>query len=314
MRIRTFVPWVLVATTSLGGLGVGPLLSRAHAQAIKEPGWPPPEGAACKPSKKDVDEAKTLFQIGKNAHEVSNYADAIRYYKDAYKRDCTAHLLLKNLGKVYEADAQYAAAVEAYKLFRTRGKPTGEELDLLDAKIANLSKKSGGGTGTTEPTSTGTTTAPTSTSTGAATTEPTTTATTTSTTEPTSTAPTPGDKPPSLTPWIVAGVGGAVLITGGVIWGVSNSTVSEKQDQFDFNDCRRPKAGAALELCESIKADGESASSTRTVGAVIAVVGLGVAVGGVVWALTSKKKSSTPAAVQITPGPTFAGIGLSGSF
>ena len=57
MRTRSFVPWVLVLTSSLGGLGIGPVL----AQAIKEPGWPPPEGAACKPSKSDDEEAKTLF-------------------------------------------------------------------------------------------------------------------------------------------------------------------------------------------------------------------------------------------------------------
>ncbi|MGN5509368.1 hypothetical protein, partial [Campylobacter coli] len=85
--------------------------------------------------------------------------------KDAYKRDCSAHLLLNNLGKAYAADGQYAAAIEAYKLYRTRGKVSGEELDKLDAIIANLSKKVPGGdtgtTTTTAPTTTGTGTAPT---------------------------------------------------------------------------------------------------------------------------------------------------------
>ena len=58
-----------------------------------------------------------------------------------FRSDCTAHLLLKNLGKAYEADAQYANAVDAYKLYRARGKPTGDELDQLDQKITNLQKK-----------------------------------------------------------------------------------------------------------------------------------------------------------------------------
>ena len=77
MRARSLVPWILVAATaslSFAGAGFAPAL----AQAIKEPGWPPPEGAACKPSKKDSEEAHTLYQLGKNAHDTSNYTDAIK--------------------------------------------------------------------------------------------------------------------------------------------------------------------------------------------------------------------------------------------
>jgi hypothetical protein len=89
--------------------------------------------------------------------------------------------------------------------------------------------------------------------------------------------------------------------------------VSDKQDQFKASSCAPPNSPPNRDLCQSLKADGESASSTRTVGAVVAGVGLAVAAGGVIWALTSKKKEPA-AALQITPGPTFAGIGLSGSF
>ena len=229
MRFRSFVPWVLVASTSLGGLGIGPLFAnRASAQAIKEPGWPPPEGAACKPSKGDDDEAKTLFGLAAKAEDTSNYTDAIKYYKDAYKRACNRHLLLKNLGRAYEKDAQYAGAVEAYKLYRARGKPTGEELDQIDQKIANLSKKVGGGT---EPT--GTSTSPTTTSTSTETAAPTTTVTapptSTSTAAPTATGP---STPLPIAPLVVTGVGGVMLIGGMVVWIGANGTVSDKQDQF----------------------------------------------------------------------------------
>lgn len=313
MRVRSFVPWVLVATTSLGGLGVGPLFSRAHAQAIKEPGWPPPEGAACKPSAGDDEEAKTLYKLAEKAENTSNYTDAIKYYKDAYRRACNRHLLLKNLGRAYEKDAQYAAAVEAYKLYRARGKPTGEELDLIDAKIANLSKKVGGGTEptTTAPTGTGT---PTTTATGTDT-APTSTAVPTATAAPTTTAtgPVGGEQKPNIVPWIVAGAGAAIFIGGTIVWISANSTVSDKQDEFTANRCAPPNIPANRDLCQQIKSDGEDASSTRTIGAVVAGVGIAVAAGGVIWALTSKKKEPA-AALRITPGPTFAGIGLSGSF
>lgn len=305
MRVRSFVPWLLVLTTSLGGVGIGPVL----AQAIKEPGWPPPEGAACKPSKADDEEAQTLFKLAVKAEDTSNYTDAIKYYKDAYKRACNRPLLLKNLGRAYEKDAQYAAAVEVYKLYRTRGKPTGDELDQIDQKIANLSKKVPGET--TSPV--GTDTAPTGTATGTstvttATAEPTTTATAAPTT--TGTATTSGG--PGIAPWIVVGAGGALVLVGGLVGIGANKTVNEKQDAF--NNARCNTTVTNRDLCLSLKNDGESAASTRTVGWVLAGVGAAAVVGGLVWYFTGQKKAEKKTGLQITPGPTFAGIGLGGSF
>lgn len=311
MRTRSFVPWVLVLTTSLGGFGIGPVL----AQAIKEPGWPPPEGAACKPNKSDDEEAKTLFKLASKAEETSNYSDAIKYYKDAYKRACDKHLLLKNLGRAYEKDAQYAQAVEAYKLYRARGKPTGEELDQLDQKIANLSKKVPGGESTgTAPSSTDTapvgTGAPTSTTT--ATGSPTATAapTSTSTTSPPSTGP-------GVAPWIVVGAGGALFVVGGLVGLSANSTVVKKQDEFDRLNCgdkNKPPTGALRTQCSGLASDGDSATKTRTAGWVLAGVGVAAVAGGLAWYFLAGKGEKKAASLQITPGPTFAGLGLAGSF
>ncbi len=309
MRVRSFVPWVLVASVSLGGLGIGPLLgSRASAQAIKEPGWPPAEGAACKPSKTDDDEAKTLFGLAAKAEDTSNYTDAIKYYKDAYKRACNRHLLLKNLGRAYEKDAQYAAAVEAYKLYRARGKPTGEELDQIDQKIANLSKKVGSGT---EPTGTAPTTTATTTETAPTSTV---TAVPTATAAPTTTA-TANGAPLPIAPLIVTGLGGVMLIGGSIVWIGANGTVSEKQDQFTGAGCDQEGRPKNLGLCNQIKSDGEKASTNRTIGAVVAGVGAAAVVGGLVWFFVAKKKAAeSPTALQITPGPGLLGLGLSGTF
>lgn len=313
MRFRSFVPWALVATTSLGGLGIGPLLTaggRASAQSIKEPGWPPAEGAACKPSKPDDEEARTLFQLAEKAENTSNYTDAIKYYKDAYKRACNRHLLLKNLGRAYEKDAQYGAAVEAYKLYRARGKPTGDELDLIDAKIANLSKKVPEPTATvTEPT----TTAPTTTGTASAVPSTTTTATTTATTPPSS-----GGLP--IAPLVVTGLGGALLIGGTVVWIASNGTVANKQDEFSALRCSvvgRSKAEIerTLDTCEKTAKDGRSAATTRTIGVIAAGVGAAAVVGGLVWFFSAKNKAAeSSSAIRLTPGPGMVGIGISGSF
>ena len=233
MRFGSFVPWLLVSSVALGGSGVGVVFADSN-----DPSWPPPEGASCKPSKKETDDAKTLYQLGNGAYQTANYADAIKYWRDAYKRDCTAHVLLKNLGRAFESDGQWANAVDAYKLFRARQKPTGDELDTLDQKIANLQKKIPGGattdTGaTTSTTSTGATT-PTTTSTG---TTPTSTATSTSTSTATaaptgtSTAPPSTGNGPGATPWIVTGVGGGVALIGGILWIGGNSKVSSKATQ-----------------------------------------------------------------------------------
>ncbi|MGZ3474796.1 MAG: hypothetical protein ACXVCJ_09945 [Polyangiales bacterium] len=307
MRMRSFVPWVLVASTALGGIGIGPVLAQ---NAIKEPGWPPPEGAACKPSKKDTEDAKSLFKLGKDAREAGNYTDAIKYFKDAYKRDCSAHLLLKLLAQAYELDAQFPQAVEAYKLYRTRQKPTGEELDLLDTKITNLSKKLGdtGASGSTTATTPATGTAPTTTAT-ATETAPTGTVTTAPTG--TTTAPPPSHGP-GIAPWIVVGVGGAALIGGTVLWITSNSTVSKKSDEFAANSCgSNPKDRAT---CNTIADDGKSAKSNRTVGIIVAGVGVAAVGAGLAWYFVGSSAEKKAAKLTITPGPTFAGLGLAGVF
>jgi hypothetical protein len=310
--MRSFVPWVLVASTALGGVGIGPVLAQ---NAIKEPGWPPPEGAACKPSKKDTEDAKSLFKLGKDAREAGNYTDAIKYFKDAYKRDCSAHLLLKLLAQAYELDAQFPQAVEAYKLYRTRQKPTGEDLDLLDTKITNLSKKLGdtsttGSATTTAPTGTATsTTAPTGTATDTA---PTGTVTSAPTGTTTSTPPPSGG--PGVAPWIVVGVGGAAVIGGAVLWITSNSTVSKKSDEFEAGNCASSDKPKNVAACNAISSDGKSAQNTRTVGIIVTGVGVAAVGAGLAWYFLGGSSEKKSAKITVTPGPTFAGIGLAGRF
>lgn len=311
MRVRSFVPWLLVGVFTLGGAGVGTVLAQV---AVKDSGWPPPEGAACKPSKKDTDEAKTLYTLGNNAYQTSNYTDAIKYWKDAYKRDCSAHLLLKNLGKAYEADAQYAAAVEVYKLYRTRGGPKGEELDLIDQKIANLSKKIPGGdaTGTaTAPTATATTTA------SETTTAPTATATVvptaTASVAPTSTTNPPPGNGPGIAPWLVVGGGGVMVLVGGILWLGGNSKLSKASDDFAAAKCNVPGHTTSSTVCQAFADDGTSGKNTRTVGIVLTGVGVVAAGAGLAWALVGGGKKDS-ASVNLGPGPGLAGLSLSGAF
>lgn len=319
MRVGRFLPWLMVTATALGGAGIGPVLAQ---NAIREPGWPPPEGAACKPTKVDLDQAKTLFELGDQAWKISNFPDAIKYWKDGYRKACDKHIFLKNLGKALAADGQIAAAIEVYQLYRVRAKPTGEELDQLDATIGNLQKKVGTtatttaptGTGTTAPTGTGTT-APTGTATTAPTGTGTTAPTGTATSAPTSTAP-PSGGSKALPVGLM--VGGAVVgVAGAILWGVGNGRVSTASKSFSANNCGdkdKPPTGALRDQCLGWADDGSSGKTTRAAGVVmtgIGVVAAGVGVG--LYVLGGDKKKDG-ASIQITPGPGFAGIGLSGSF
>jgi hypothetical protein len=306
----------MVTATALVGAAIGPVLAQ---NAIREPGWPPPEGAACKPTKVDLDQAKTLFELGDQAWKISNFPDAIKYWKDGYRKACDKHIFLKNLGKALAADGQVAAAIEVYQLYRVRAKPTGEELDQLDATIGNLQKKVGTTSTTTAPTGTDTT-APTGTNTAptGTTTAPTgtnTAPTGTATTAPTGSAPSSGGSK-ALPVGLMVG-GGVVGVTGVVLWVVGNGKVSTASKSFTGHNCgdkNNPPTGALRDQCLGWADDGNSGKTTRTVGVVmtgIGVVAAGVGVGLYVMGGDKKKDG---ASIQITPGPGFAGIGLSGSF
>jgi hypothetical protein len=308
MRVGRFVPWLMVTATALGGAGIGPVLAQ---NAIKEPGWPPPEGAACKPKQSEIDEAKTLFTLGENAYKTSNYTDAIKYWKDGYKRACGNHIFLKNLGKALEADGQWAAAIEVYQLFRARAKPTGEELDLLDAKIMNLQKKVGVTPTSTAPTGTATA-APTGTATGAPTTAPTGTATAAPTGTATGAPTTPPPSGPSkaLPLGLMIG-GGVVAVGGGVLWGIENGKVKTASNDWKTNNCA---SGANHDVCEGIASDGNSAKSNRTIGVVMTGVGVAAAAVGVTLFVLGGDKDKKKGEIVLTPGPGFAGVGVAGSF
>ncbi len=200
-------------------------------------------------------------------------------------------------------------------MYRARGNPKGEELDLIDAKIANLSKKIPAEP-TVEPTG-----APTGTPTGAPTgTEPapTGTAVTTATVAPTAEPTTPGGAGPGIAPWILTGVGGALAIGGGVLALTSNSTVSDKQDEFTRLNCGSNPLPGDRSACATIADDGNSAKSMRTVGWIVGGVGVAAVGAGLAWYfLGSSGGSDTKAAkskVVVTPGPSFAGLGIAGVF
>ena len=102
---------------------------------------------------------------------------------------------------------------------------------------------------------------------------------------------------------------------GGLIGLGADSTVQNKQSEFNDLGCSTV-AGAARNAaqCNSLKKEGERATSTRTAGWVMAGVGGAAVLGGLAWWYFGSKAPAKKTAWQLTPGPTVAGLGLAGSF
>ena len=66
-----------------------------------------------KPTEGDQKAAKSLFTAGQVSFNEADYRTAIQYWRDAYKRDCTAHLLLVNLARAYELAGDKRESVTA---------------------------------------------------------------------------------------------------------------------------------------------------------------------------------------------------------
>jgi hypothetical protein len=147
-------------------------------------------------------------------------------------------------------------------------------------------------------------------------------ATATATAQPTGTAA-PTAPPPSadsgggghtLPPWIVVGLGGALVVTGVVLQPIGLHKVSEAERECpDHNAC--PPAGGAKPNVDYAKVveTGNDGRSLSTVGVVLIVAGFAVAGGGLAWHFL---EPTGPKAARVTPSvaPGYAGLQLGGRF
>jgi hypothetical protein len=120
----------------------------------------------------------------------------------------------------------------------------------------------------------------------------------------------------SIVPLIVVGAGGAIAIAGGVLFLKGKSDQSKVSDTCPQHQCSGATAAALVDK-------GNSANTKVNLGGGLAIGGLAVAAGGLIWYFVSKP--SAPAAAkalprrphaQLTPSVSheFAGLSLTGSF
>src|SRR4029079_4709600 len=98
---------------------------------------PPHPPCTTVPTEADRNAAQGAFAAGQGSFNEADYATAITYWRDAYRRDCTAHALLLNLARASELKSDRAEAVNALETYLQR-KPEAPDADQIRRRIENL--------------------------------------------------------------------------------------------------------------------------------------------------------------------------------
>ncbi|MES1172980.1 MAG: hypothetical protein ABUL62_01535 [Myxococcales bacterium] len=281
---------------SLWMVGSAAMLLPALAHAEDEPKTYPE--CTKTPTDAETAAAKGAYQAGNASFDEADYPRAITYWEDAYRRDCTANLLLKNLARAYELYGQKRQAVVALETFLVR-EPSSGDKEQIQRRIEVLKKQiaSEKAAPVAPPVTTGTTPPP---PTNGTATEP----------QPSTEAQT-GKR--SAVPLIVAGGGGVVLLVGLGIYVPAHKDVNDSEAK-----CPNRVCPAGPTQADDIK-KGEDARKKATTGAIVMGVGAVAAAGGLVWYFAQPKKSTNTGTLlrpDVTPtvSPGFAGLALSGAF
>jgi len=271
-----------------GAVAVAPALAHAEDEPKAYP------ECIKAPTDAETAAAKGAYQAGNASFDEADYPRAITYWEDAYRRDCTANLLLKNLARAYELYGQKRQAVVALETFLVR-EPSTADKEQIQRRIEVLKKQIASEK-----------------------------AVPVAVTPPPPTAPAPTEPPPapdtdahqgkrSIVPLIVAGAGGVALIVGAGLYAKGAKDVNHYEELCPNRDCGTGTDAAAN------KAAGNDARTQKTVGGVVAGVGAVTLAGGLIWYFVQPRHAASTASVRhplVSPSvaPGFAGVALSGAF
>ena len=279
------------------------LLATLFATAIAVPAIaqsaPPTNYPACTatPSKQDSEQAHSAFLLGKRFFDEADYGSAIHNFVDAYKLDCTKTELLTIIARAHELTGDRQEAVHALETYLQRAQNvSADDKAQIQKRIDNLRAQMSA----QQPT------APTA---STATAAPTTQASTSPTPTPTETATVPQPPPPSphgAGPWVVVALGGAALVTGGVLLGIGLSDVSDALAKCGSRVCSNPAA----------KDEGNQGRTFELVGPIVGGVGLAAVVAGLIWHFSEGSSAPRESHTSIRPvvGPGYAGAAAGGVF
>jgi tetratricopeptide (TPR) repeat protein len=115
----------------------GCFLTAVHVFAAEVHQYP-----ACnkQPTDTEVQGAKGAFQAGLASYDEADYGRAILYWEDAYRRDCTATLLLHHLSRAYEGQGNLEQAAIALRTYLERS-PGLEDAELIQKRLELIAEK-----------------------------------------------------------------------------------------------------------------------------------------------------------------------------
>jgi hypothetical protein len=289
---------------SLRGVLLAGIISTSSAAAFGETtktSFPPCTTTATEADRKA---AQGAFAAGQGSFNEADYPTAITYWRDAYRRDCSAHALLLNLARAYELKGDRGEAVNSLETYLQR-KPDAGDADQIRRRIENLKAQMVA----TEKAAAAALPA-------ASTIVP--------TPAPAVTTPVPAAAPPppdaaettgsrSAVPLVVAGGGGVVAIVGAIVFAGGAGKVQDAEEKCPSRE-RCP-----AEVAE----EGNAGRRQQTAGGVLLGVGVAAAGGGLLWYLLSSPSSDAPPRTAFSLrrptaspaiGPGYAGIALGASF
>ncbi|MDX2053101.1 MAG: hypothetical protein SFV15_11960 [Polyangiaceae bacterium] len=242
------------------------------------------------PTDGDVQAAKGAFQAGQAAFKEADYARAILYWEDAYRRDCTAHPLLLNLATAYELSGNKEQAIAALQTYLVR-RSDAPDADQITRRVEVLKRQVEEAKAAAQP-------------------------------APAPVQPPPPAAPPKppegeiqtqessgnrpILPLIVAGSGGAIAFVGVAVWARAGADIKDLEKQCPTrSNCPKQVAD-----------DGNAARRRQTIGGVTTIAGLVIAAGGTAWYFLSPSEPESVAGSHFTPVvvPGYAGFTLSSRF
>ena len=249
------------------------------------------------PTKADSDAAHGAYIAGKGSFDENDYARAVDYFKDAYRRDCTKHDLLNIIARAYELKGDRAEAVNALETYLKRVPPNEPGNEQIQRRIVNLKAQ----IAAAPPTPTPVVTAP------------------VEQVPSTPTSPPPANTPPdrvtnerthSVGPWVLVGVGGAAAVAGAVLLIVGQGKISDSRQGCGVttDNCPSPPTSADRRSLQS------SGNTLSAVGGVVGGVGVAAVAGGLIWHFTESTGPETRARLRPDVRPGYAGLTVGAHF
>jgi hypothetical protein len=271
------------------------LCGQASAGEVRE--YPPCDKV---PTDSDVQGAKGAFQAGTVSYNEADYERAILFWEDAYRRDCTATLLLLHLARAYEGQGNLEQALVALRAYLDRAPANApdrakaerlvvafrQKLDTkrqvqVDPEVEKKAVDQPPPPAESKPVQ-----------------------------------PSPARESNSLyvSPFIpvaVAGVGISAFVVGGILFGTAQADVNDYESQCPGRRCPQ-------DVDSSVLKDAEQARSRRDWGLGIGITGLVLAAGGVGWHFfnAQQKPTEPPAQASFAPllSPKVVGFSYRAAF